>query len=312
MTTLTVACWHNVEGTWNSPSEPGLGPEGLWKQLRAISRWGTPVSLGWGLDRLARRLPLPARAVALSFDDGYADNASIAVPLLERLCLPATFFLTPALLSREMDPWWETLSWAVREARAAHVNIGGSLAPLGTDAERAQALRRLLLSMKGIPAAERETAIASLVEALEPTGSARTDEMFMDWDDARAAVARGIEVGSHTERHPILSEEDPAEQLRDLETARRRLQSELGVDAALLAYPNGGPEDVNGSAVDAAVRVGHTHGLTTTGGINTPGTDPFSIRRILITPARGTHVLGPLRRRIVARAVRMTKGPRAH
>ena len=131
--------------------------------------------------------------------------------------------------------------------------------------------------------------------------------------DFEATVwVNGIEVGSHTERHPILSEEDPAEQLRDLETARRRLQSELGVDAALLAYPNGGPEDVNGSAVDAAVRVGHTHGLTTTGGINTPGTDPFSIRRILITPARGTHVLGPLRRRIVARAVRMTKGPRAH
>ena len=87
---LLVLGWHNVDGTWNFPAKPGAGRRGMARQLTALSKLASVVPLTWALERLHNGVKLPPRAVALTFDDGYADTLTLAVPLLERLRLPAT------------------------------------------------------------------------------------------------------------------------------------------------------------------------------------------------------------------------------
>src|SRR5215218_7650889 len=108
---MLILLWHNVEGTWYHPSRPGAGIQGLSRQLRYLRRFATIVPLTHALKTLSAGDLLPSRAVALTFDDGYQDNLNLAVPLLQELGLPATFFLIPGLLSREVKPWWELIAW---------------------------------------------------------------------------------------------------------------------------------------------------------------------------------------------------------
>jgi peptidoglycan/xylan/chitin deacetylase (PgdA/CDA1 family) len=63
--------------------------------------------------------------VALTFDDGYLDNATVAAPMLRHAGLPATFFLVPEFLGGKSRPWWEELGWALAHATAPELHWQG-------------------------------------------------------------------------------------------------------------------------------------------------------------------------------------------
>ena len=284
---LHVLCYHNVRGTWCFPSAGGSGMKGLEQQLRALRRVANVVPLGEALARLADGRPLPRAAVALSFDDGYADNLELAAPLLERLSLPATFFLVPGLLSRTVSAWWETAGWAFTETTRAELSWEGRPLPVGSPDERARAQTVVAAALKQRNRAAREEAVAELVELLAPSGRAPGPELFLDWEGARALVARGHALGSHSSYHAILSQESEEEQTDDLVQARRQLEEELDVPMPLLAYPNGTPADYNAATLRAVGRAGHSFAVTTVDGANRPSTPAYEIRRSFMVPQRG-------------------------
>jgi peptidoglycan/xylan/chitin deacetylase (PgdA/CDA1 family) len=301
-TRLLVLGWHNVEPTWFFPAAPGAGRRGLARQLAFLRRLANVVPLGTALQALAEGRPLPPRAVALSFDDGYRDSLTVAAPLLERLGLPATFFLVPGLLSRTTPPWWEILGWACQRAGRHRVAFQGRTLDLRDPARRGTAANAVAELLKRRDREARDAAVTELVARCEPDGAAGDDALFLDWDQARSLAARGFAVGSHTLHHAILAQQPPAEQAEDLEGSRRRLQDELAVTVDLLAYPNGTPGDYDRTTVAAAARAGYAQALTVIPGWNRPSTPRYEIRRFLQRPERGPAGLAaipadPLRRR---------------
>lgn len=284
---LLVLCYHNVRGTWCFPSDGDFGPRGLERQLRVLRRVANVLPLDDALQRLSQGRPLPRAAVAITFDDGYADNLALAVPLLERLSLPATFFLVPGLLSRTVSAWWETLAWAFTSATWSQLDWEGGHHRLDTPAQRWDAHAAVARALKGRNRAAREQAVAELIERLAPAGPAPGPDLFLDWDGARHLVGRGHAVGSHSSYHAILSREAEADQSADLEHARRQLEAELMAPTPLLAYPNGTPEDYDAATQRAAERAGHPFAVTTVDGFNRPGTPRYEIRRSFMIPQRG-------------------------
>ena len=118
------------------------------------------------LDDAVRRTKdgtLPARAVAITFDDGYADNAEIAVPILLRHGLRATFFVATGFLDGGRM-WNDTVIEAVRAANDAEIDLsplGFGVLPMATNAEKRNAIDTLLPRIKYLDFARR----AELVEA---------------------------------------------------------------------------------------------------------------------------------------------------
>jgi len=286
---LTVFCWHNVHPTWCFPAPPGRGRVGLEAQLRALTRWAHVVPLEEGLDALRDGRPLPSRAVAVTFDDGYRDNLTDALPLLERLGVHATIFLVPDLLSRTVRPWWEVLGWAVFRARAPRVEFGGLHEVPADPGARRPLLERLLTAVKALDARAREEALDALVVALAPEGDAGTEAMFCDWDDAaRLAAHPRVGIGSHSLRHVILANETPEAQHRDLATSRRILEERLGVPVRSVAYPVGDEAAYSGRTVEAARAAGYAYGLSTGQRRNGAGVHPHHVARWVMSPERGT------------------------
>ena len=291
---LLVLGWHNVEGTPCFPSTPGAGLRGFRDQVEWLARWTNVVPLREALRALVAGEPLPARAVALTFDDGYRDNLDLAVPELERLGLPATFFLVPGLLDRRVEPWWEAVAWAVTEATVAEATLAGRRVTLGERSGRRAARREAEEHLKRRDRAAREAALAEMMKALRPPPRDDLRELFLDWPGARELAARGFEIGSHSSHHAILSEESPEAQMSDLIESRVALEDGLAVPVTAVAYPNGGAPDYDAGTLAAAEAAGFENGVTTRKGVNGRGTPRFEVRRVVVYPERGSRVLGTL------------------
>jgi peptidoglycan/xylan/chitin deacetylase (PgdA/CDA1 family) len=91
----------------------------------------------------------------------------------------------------------------------------------------------------------------------------------------------GIEFGSHTATHPILSRVEPEKLEREILTSRARIEEELGTTVHALSYPVGSPPTYNEQVKAALARAGYAFGVSTVWGPNHPGQlDPYALRRI--------------------------------
>jgi peptidoglycan/xylan/chitin deacetylase (PgdA/CDA1 family) len=288
---LIVLGWHFVEGTWRFPSSPGTGLPKLERQLRTLTKVATIVPLFPALQALSEGRPLPPRAVALTFDDGYRDNLTLAAPLLARLGLPATMFLVPGFLSGEVSHWCERVGWAFACARARSIEFEGQRFDLASTATRVEAMTvvegHLLRQARHL----RDIMIDQLVDQLDPVGRLDSHALFLDWEGARELARTGLAIGSHSMYHTVLSTEDAEAQRVDLAESRRQLERELAMPIEVIAYPFGKREHYNTATLAAANAAGYTFAVTTRALWNTPATSPYEIRRRILSPQQGTRGL---------------------
>lgn len=284
---LLVLGWHNVDGTYCFPSVKGRGRRGLRQQLLFLRSVANVVALEPALRTLSSGGSLPPRAVALSFDDGYADNLSVVAPILRSLGLPATFYLVPGLLKGEIRAWWEVVAWAILTGRATELEWSGIRHDLSSVRHRRKAINVVSAALKSVNHNARAAAVEEVVGRMAPTGSAPGEELFLDLRAAQALAKQKFYIGSHTCRHDILSQETAQAQEKDLLRSRQELECELSVPVRGLAYPNGTSADYNCDSVRAAERADYTHALTTTNGFVTANSGPFELPRSVVYPERG-------------------------
>ena len=179
--------------------------------------------------------PQPAgRHVLITFDDGYRDNYTHALPILRAYNATATFFLTTGFLDRPRLAWWDEIAWMVRTS-------GGDGAEIPA----------LLDRVKTLPGTQREDWLNRLGAS---TGAGRAPaaaaaEQWMTWRMARELLAAGMTVGGHTVSHPILARLDEDAQRAEVVACRARLEAELGIPMRWFSYPNG-----DGGSFDARTR----------------------------------------------------------
>lgn len=205
-------------------------------QLRYLRRQFNVIALS----ELLKRLDGPAGSlrgcVAVTFDDGRRNNATVAYPVLRRLGIPATFFVCPGLI--EQGAWlWNC------EARQRL-----RYAPAGLRRELAQQfgvrpdVESVIGWMKTLGTTERrkaEDAIRQATPDYAPTARERHELDLADWAALRALDPALVEIGSHTMHHPILPCLTAQEMDTELGESRRMLQARLQRPVDTLAYPNG-------------------------------------------------------------------------
>ncbi|GMV31372.1 MAG: polysaccharide deacetylase [Rhodanobacteraceae bacterium] len=248
------------------------------QQMRWITRWFNVLPLSEAVARLQAGA-LPARALAITFDDGYADNATVAAPLLQRLGLTATFFVATGVLGGGRM-WNDTVIEALRRAPDGPLDLG----PLGlgrfslTDAaSRRVAIERVIGAIKRLPYGERR----DLVERIAATvGVPLPDDLMMSAAQVRELVTLGMSVGGHTVTHPILRSLDDATAEQEIARGRDDLVQITGEPIELFAYPNGVPGvDYDARHVAMARRCSFAAAVSTAHGVATRGADLYQLPR---------------------------------
>ena len=244
---------------------------------------------------------LPARAACITFDDGYADNLTLATPILKKHGLHATFFIATAYLNggRMFN---DTVIEAIRRSPLRTLNLDelglGKFDISGNEA-KARAIGQILPQVKYLPLGAREQAAARIAE-LTQCGPL-PDDLMMTTGQLQALHAAGMEIGGHTARHPILAKLDADAARTEIAAGKTFLEQTLNTPIRLFAYPNGKPGTDYRPEQAAIVReLGFDAAVSTQWGSATQSSDPFQLPRFTpwsSKPARFVPMLlGNLRR----------------
>jgi peptidoglycan/xylan/chitin deacetylase (PgdA/CDA1 family) len=266
-------------------AEPGDDPWGLCvspcrfaEQMEVLARGARTVPLA----ALPEAVAAGRAAVAVTFDDGYADNLSAALPVLERYGIPATVFLATGWVGRPREFWWDELLRLVSAAppHAGPVGLALKGAPCEWDgaAGRDWLYRVLWRRLRPLPYAEQQAALDAVAAWAGLPRLVRPSHRPLSADGvARLAASPLVEVGAHTVTHPPLAELPPARQAAEIAESRAACEAVAGRPVASFAYPYGSHDARSLEAVRAA---GFARALTTAGGAVTRDAAPLAMPRV--------------------------------
>jgi peptidoglycan/xylan/chitin deacetylase (PgdA/CDA1 family) len=201
--------------------------------------------------------------VAITFDDGYRDVYEHAFPLLKRMGIPATVFVSTDWIGASRALPHDRLYQSLQRARA-----GWPLLPR----EWPHLLRRLDIAMsdaavtalshssyaalRGLVTTLAQGDLLRVIDALEAEVGA-SDEgprgcRPLTWEMVAEMSAAGIDIGSHTKSHVLLTNENRKTVVDETFGSRQQLESRLGRSVTCFAYPDGRFDDAAVAAVAAA------------------------------------------------------------
>lgn len=266
-------------------ADPGIcvTPRAFERHAEFLASHYRVLSLPDAVDALRRGLTLPANAVAITFDDGYADNIGAARVLASR-GLSATFYLTAGCLAGGAPFWPSELRRLIAgiEAPALRLSAAGIDLdlPLTSAADRKAAVARLTKVFKGHAIPTRE----ALRERLRELSTAGGTCPMLTWDQVRAMHGMGMVIGSHTMTHPNLPNAGIDAARQEIAQSKARLEEEIGVPVTMFSYPNGGADRYMTREVAALVRdAGFAAATTSRNAFAGPSSDLYALERVQVT-----------------------------
>ncbi len=243
-----------------------------------VAKWFQVLPLDTAVMQL-RAGTLPARAAAITFDDGYADNATNALPILRRHGLHATFFVATSFLDGGRM-WNDTLIETIRACEVDALDLSGAgfgHFKLTSAVDRRLAIESLLGRVKHLQPDQRSEAVTQVQRAVP---IALPDDLMMTSGQVIQLRDAGMQIGAHTCNHPILANLTDSEAMAEIADSKMALESLLNEPVSLFAYPNGKPgTDYCGKHAEMVRQAGFAAAVSTASGVSSAATDVFQLPR---------------------------------
>jgi peptidoglycan/xylan/chitin deacetylase (PgdA/CDA1 family) len=237
---VVVLIYHRVTTLHSDPEMLAVTPENFRAQMQYLKDTVPLVRFeeDWS------KMPRPA--VAITFDDGYADNALEALPILEEVGVPATFFVSTGTIGATHGFWWDELVRIILDAQSLPANFIlsdrrlGRKWPTGTFTERQAFYDGIVRLMNDGDTDLRNNWLAQIRHwAQDEKGSAGAHRA-MTLDELRLlSKSRLVTIGTHTVSHTRLSALSTAAQQDEISTSKRQLEAWLGREITVISYPFG-------------------------------------------------------------------------
>ena len=282
---LWVLMYHRIlppHDARHREEEPGMivTPESFSQQVRQLKNIFTIIPLSEWVERRDRGKPLPERACAITFDDGWRDNYEYAFPILQQEQVPATVFAVSHMIGTQQHFWPNRLARLLRASEREPLQQYSWLTGLPGYRARGELTRDeiagIIAGCKRYSDDFLQSQLTLMEEELDITEP--YEAPLMDWSQLNAMQSSGlVEIGSHTRYHCRLGGEMPDARLeQEIVGSREHLQQQLGKPVTLFCYPNGDTSP----AATRLVREHYRAAVTTQRGINRPETSPQTLLRI--------------------------------
>ena len=275
---LLILIYHRVAREVDPMRPKELDARGFQWQMELMANYFNVLPLSEACQRLEYG-ELPERAACITFDDGYADNAEVALPILKHCGMPATFFIASGFLNGGRM-WNDTIIEVMRKSPSPGIDL--SVFGLGqvetcTYQQRHGAAISLIDKLKHMDFDVRKEKVTSL-EAL--VDDELPSNLMMTSGQVRGLVDAGMEVGGHTVNHPILARLDDAKAFNEIRDGKKDLEEITGCPVTLFAYPNGKPgQDYDHRHVTMVKEAGFSAAVCTQWGASRADSDRFQLPR---------------------------------
>lgn len=224
-----------------------------------------------------------SKLLCLTFDDGYIDNFSNALPVLCNNNVSATFFIATGLVGSRHVPWWDKVAYLIKRHTPNRVHLDAWRNEVVFENCQERFIRAVLQAVKNckLPAQKQ---ISQLEQALHhQDGYPRAE--FMDWHHLNTLVESGMELGAHSHNHDILTKLSEDELFYELSHSKALLESNLGCDISAFSYPVGSKATYDKRVIEGLKDTGYELAFNFQPGINTiPSTNPYDLHRFPIAP----------------------------
>jgi peptidoglycan/xylan/chitin deacetylase (PgdA/CDA1 family) len=276
-----VLLYHRVTQLNNDPYRFAVHPDRFAQQCDVLRRRCDVVPL--------RDANGTRPQVAITFDDGYADNSRDACDILAAAGLPATFFITAGRLGQRAEVWWDRLEQIVAACEPASgyidVEIQGQRlwADIRSSAARARAHFALYWRLRRLRPAVIDSTLTEIEVQLGIQTVDRETHRWMNAEELCALSATtGVDVGAHTLTHPLLATLPTNEKWQEIHGSRDQLERLLDTRVTLFSYPFGGHEAFDPVTTQLVREAGYTMACTGTGGLARQDHFPFLIPRTVV------------------------------
>ena len=204
---------------------------GYLKEIFAI------VPLSEALDMVAEDR-LISRSLSITFDDGYADNFEVALPILKRQRVCATFFISTGFSDGRIM-WNDKVLQIMRTSSVDFLKLADLGLPdcrLDDISSRYRSALKIIDALKYHRPEDRDEVIDRIAAI---AGVGEYEPIMMRDSQIKSLFEQGMEIGAHTVNHPILARLNEDEARSEIIESKRFLENLLGVKIRMFAYPNG-------------------------------------------------------------------------
>src|ERR1035441_475401 len=251
-------------------------------QMEMLARDYHPISLDRAVKHLSDGEDLPKRSVVVTFDDGYADNHEVAMPILNQFAVPAAFYVTVDCVENKRLPWPSRLRFAFRSTKAVSwTDPQAKSWTLSAPDNREEAFLAASDACCQLSCAAQEEFIRRVEQELQTCLPDQPGSPMMSYDQLRDLTRHGHIVGSHTMTHPNMAylKEDDAQ--RELADSKQRLEAQLGAPIKHFSYPCPAlSPHWSERTVEQSRALGYETGVTTNSGLTRRGDNPLCLKRL--------------------------------
>ena len=318
-----ILLYHRVAEPETDPLLLSISRKHFAEHLDVLQRYTRPMSLG-ALRHAMLEKETPRGAVAVTFDDGYADNLYHAKPLLEAADVPAHVFVVAGSLTTEREFWWDELEHILlhtpklpqklsidMQGQWLHADLGFSVQWTSADIQHhhdwsivrksdptpRHALYRQLLDLLRPMAAElREECLGRMVDWAGHRRGVRDTHRTLNETELHELVEGGcIDVGAHTVTHPVLATLTLSAQDVEIRESKRILERVMDRPVSTFSYPYGTRRDYSSDTVRSVREAGYDCACANYAGPLHQNTDGFQLPRMIVRNGDGETLLRRLR-----------------
>ncbi len=252
------------------------------QQMELLAHEFHPLSIEELQMMLRGEEKIPSRSVVVTFDDGYHDNFQNALPILDSVGVPATFYITVDCVEKGLPPWPSRVRYALRSTRRDEwSDPAGASWKLGTEVERELAFAKACEYCCRLAGTAQEQLVSSIETQLEVCLPGSFGQIMMDWDEVRNIQAKGHVVGSHTLSHPNVAQLSLQDAHIELKASRAALEKQLKQPVTHFSYPCPAlTPHWTKETVEECRKVGYKTAVVTDGGLAHKNDDPLCLHRV--------------------------------
>jgi peptidoglycan/xylan/chitin deacetylase (PgdA/CDA1 family) len=292
---IIIVTLHGVmdeeEGNSWKPLRERVSRKTLNKALSLITKYYEFISMDEAVDMLTERIPFRKNCMVLTFDDGYQNNVTHALPILRKYNIPAIIFPSVGHVISGEPFWFDRLDYVVQSSSIDNpekICLDTECVDIeATDRESLKSsLMQVINIIKSMPGNDYEIMrkIDSELTRIENKSGHRLKDCLQNdywsklvsWDELKFAAENGVSIGSHTVDHSRLSLLFDNEVIYQLTESKKLIEKNLSIRCDYICYPNG---SFSNTVMSLAKQSGYRAGLTTVEGVNHVGCDVMCLKR---------------------------------
>jgi peptidoglycan/xylan/chitin deacetylase (PgdA/CDA1 family) len=254
-------------------------------QMELLARHFRPITLDTLAQCLRTKQDLPRCSVVVTFDDGYADNHEIAMPILNQTGVPATFYVTVDCIEKRRLPWPGRLRFPFRTTKKkSWRDVSGRILSLETDDAREKAFACACEICCRLTGTVQDDFVTGVERDLETAATGEAGTFMLSYEQIRDLARHGHLIGSHTMSHPNMAYVSHEEAVAELSESKKHLEQQLGSRIVHFSYPCPAlSPHWNGFTAEASASAGYETAVTTDWGLVRGADDLLRLKRVLPT-----------------------------